>query len=367
MTKRRSFIKQLSLLSALPFLGKLNADAMGNALSADQIKKLSDLAKAKNLFYGTAVNDSVFTNPALNALVAAQCNIIVCENAMKWAALRPAADVFDFSKADAYVDFAVKNNMLIRGHNLCWHQSTPKWLDGYLNHDNAEKILTEHVEKVVQHYSGKMQSWDVVNEAIDIKAGEQNGFRTKSVWYEFLGEDFVEIAFKAAAKHDNHALLMYNDYDLETNSDKRRKVLDLIERLKTKGIRIDGLGTQAHLGSNFSKNFSADGYRQFLSDAAKMGLKITVTELDVNDQKLPADTNNRDNIVAQVYHDFLDVALRHPAVNGFLTWGIADKGSWINHNYAREDKLPSRPLLFDDALQPKAVFNAVADVLQKLS
>jgi endo-1,4-beta-xylanase len=364
MTKRRDFLKHISLLGALPFLASANARAATSLFTSEEIKKLKQLAQAKNLFYGCAVNNSLFTNAALNALIVQQCNIIVCENTMKWAGLRPAPGVFDFSKADAYVDFAEKNKLLIRGHNLCWHQSVPGWVTQTISHSNAEQLLTEHVEKVVQHYSGRMQSWDVVNEAIDPKSA--NGFRTKSVWYEFLGEDFVEIAFKAAAKNDSHALLTYNDYDLEVNTTKQRLVLDLIERLKTKGIRVDGLGTQAHLGANFTKSFSADQYKHFLNDAAKMGLKVTITELDVNDQKLPPDFNQRDVAVAQVYHDFLNTALRHPAINGFLTWGISDKGSWLNGFAPRADQLLSRPLLFDEQLQPKASFNAVASVLEKL-
>ncbi len=367
MTKRREFIKHLSLISALPFLARFSSNATGRVFSNIEIKRLKDLAKAKNLFYGCAVNNRIFNDYGYDALIAGQCNMIVCENAMKWAALRPTPHTFDFGIADTYLQFAEKNKIQMRGHNLCWHESIPKWLAATITTTNAQEMLTEHIERVVKHYAGQMHSWDVVNEAIDIHANNDSGLRTKSIWFEMLGEEYIEIAFKTAAANDNKALMTYNDYGLETDSEKRRRVLDLIDRLKTKGIRIDALGTQAHLdGVGFVNNFSANEYQLFLNDAADMGLKIFITELDVNDQQLPNNNDDRDLGVAHVYRDFLNVALTNPAVYGLLTWGITDRYSWLDHIKPRTDRLPQRPLPFDEHLQPKAAFNAIADVFERL-
>jgi endo-1,4-beta-xylanase len=108
-------------------------------------------------------------------LVGAQANILVAENAMKWKALRPAPDKFDFRGADAILAFASRHGQKVRGHNLCWHEALPDWFAGTVTKDNARQIFTEHIRTVAGRYARKLHSWDVVNEAIDTKSGVPTG------------------------------------------------------------------------------------------------------------------------------------------------------------------------------------------------
>src|SRR5476651_2482933 len=85
----------------------------------------------KGIFYvGVAVNPGQFngTNAQGAALVAREFNCITAENAMKWDALEPQEGQFRFEQADQFVEFGVKNNMVIIGHNLCWHSQLPGWV-----------------------------------------------------------------------------------------------------------------------------------------------------------------------------------------------------------------------------------------------
>jgi endo-1,4-beta-xylanase len=93
-------------------------------------------------------------------------------------------------------------------------------------------------------------------------------------------------------------------------------------------------------------------------------MKIFVTELDVQDGTLPADTGARDQAVAQIYSRFLGPTLRQPAVRGIVTWGLADPFSWLGGYRPRNDGLPVRPLPFDADFQPKAAYYAMAAALQ---
>src|SRR5690606_28448136 len=74
---------------------------------------------------GVAVNAAGLEDPVYAATVAAQFNQLVAENEMKWDAIEPAPNVFDFTRADAIVAFARDNGMTVRGHTLVWHSQLP--------------------------------------------------------------------------------------------------------------------------------------------------------------------------------------------------------------------------------------------------
>jgi endo-1,4-beta-xylanase len=216
-------------------------------------KSLRAHAEARGLLVGCAVVPERLNNePQYAGVVAAQANLLVAENAMKWRALRPAADKYNFAGADAILAFAAAHGQKVRGHNLCWHESIPDWFAGTVTKDNARRILTEHIRTVAGRYAGKLQSWDVVNEAIDPKSGLPDAMR-KSPWLELVGPDYLDVAFRAAREADSTALLTYNDYGIETDAldetEKRAAVLALVRGMKKRGVPIDAVGVQSHLGA----------------------------------------------------------------------------------------------------------------------
>jgi endo-1,4-beta-xylanase len=98
---------------------------------------------------------------------------------------------------------------------------------------------------------------------------------------------------------------------------------------------------------------------------ADRGLKILITELDVLDDGLPADSAERDAAIADAYRLYLDTALAEPAVAAVITFGLSDRYTWLQEDYPREDEEPRRPLPFDDELQPKPAYDAVASALEQ--
>lgn len=316
-------------------------------------------AERRGLLYGCAVNARMLRDdPAYAQLIREQCNIVVAENAMKWTALHPAPETYTFNDADALVDFAEKSGIKVRGHNLCWHRQIPAWVAQQATTANAASLLTGYVHKVAGRYAGRMHSWDVVNEAIDIRSGREDGLR-ESVWLKLAGPGYLEQAYRAAREADPHALLTYNDYGIEGEDEgsakKRAAVLTLVRGLKTSGL-VDALGVQSHIEAG--KSYGS-GLTHLLGEARDMGLQIFITEMDVNDRSLPADVSQRDAGVAASYGSFLDLVLREPAVRAVLTWGITDRGTWLNSEDTRADKLPERCLPFDSSLVAKPAFFAI--------
>lgn len=280
----------------------------------------------KGLIYGAAVRQSALSSDRnLAKVFIHECAMLVPEWELKWNFLRPTPNTFNFAPADWLANFAQTHRLLLRGHTLVWHESAalPSWFSTSVNSKNARQILQEHIKTVVQHYAGKIHSWDVVNEAIKVSDGHSRGLR-HTPWLEFLGADYIEIAFQTAAAADPKALLVYNDYGLDYDTfeaeAKRTAVLKLLEGLKSKGVPIHALGIQAHLSAEETR-FNPEKLRTFLSKVASLGLKILITEMDVTDKKLPLDSNLRDRIVAGVYEDYLSVVLDERAVIAVLTWG----------------------------------------------
>jgi endo-1,4-beta-xylanase len=289
----------------------------------------------------------------------------VPENELKWGTLRPNPDTFDFTRGDWLAEFARTHGMLFRGHALVWGQFLPKWFKDTVNSKNAEQVLTNHIKKVAGHYVGKIHSWDVVNESVSPEDGRPDGL-TVSPWLNFLGIDYIDIAFRTAHQADPQALLCLNEAvgGGEGDNFRREAILTLLQRLLSKGIPIHALGIESHLGGVLP---SADltRFQVFLRDVASLGLKILITELDVIDRKLPLNVNVRDRLVAGVYEDYLSVVLEEPAVIAVLTWGLSDRHTWHSGFNPRADKAPVRPLPLDAQLKRKLAWNAIARAFDK--
>jgi len=339
-----------------------NFTVIGDTLR-DRHTPLRDRAAAKGLVYGAASSHIRLSSDKIFAAHFAQeCAILVPEWELKWGTLRPSPDRFNFEPGDWLVKFARQHNMLFRGHTLVWHKNLPQWFADKVDSRNAEQMLRQHIETVVRHYAGKVHSWDVVNEAVWPQDGRSDGLR-QWPWLQFLGPDYIDIAFRTAAEADPKALLVYNDYglDYDTWKDeaKRVSVLKLLERLKSRGTPVHAFGMQAHLRADETR-FNAKKLKSFLHNIAELDLKILITELDVTDKKLPKDINIRDRLVAGMYEDYLSTVLDEPAVIAVLTWGLSDKYTWLTKEKPRKDRAPVRTLPLDARLSRKLAWNAIA-------
>lgn len=334
-------------------------------------------AAARGLFFGCAVDPSLLDVDGLGAgstsdpytqVVVGQANIVVAENAMKWAGLRPSPQAFDFALADKLMRFAALANQKVRGHNLCWHEALPSWFSATATKDNARQLLTDHILAVAGRYRGRIQSWDVVNEAIEPKDGRPDGLRN-SPWLTLAGPDYIELAFQTAATADPAAKLVYNDYGFELDtaeqSAKRGAILMLLRRLKARNIPIHALGVQSHLQADGPE--PGAGLLAMIREVKKMGLDVYITEMDVNTHSLEGGSMVQDVAVARVYRDYLGAVLAEPNVAVALTWGITSAHSWLNTTrqpWARRlDGARQRPLPFDDNLQPTPAFLAIRDAI----
>jgi endo-1,4-beta-xylanase len=327
----------------------------------DTSKPLGEYAAAKGILFGTTLGGELLENPAFADLVVSQCSIGVPESALKWNALRPGPDKYDFDAGDYLYQFASSHGMKYRGHTLVWELALPSWFHNTVNAGNAKAMMLDHISVVVGHYAGKMHSWDVVNEAIEPEDGRPDGLKN-TPWLQMVGPEYIEMAFHAAQEADPKAMLVYNETWLDPEDrpteKRRRATLAMLTNMKKKGVPVHGLGIQSHVFAQTGGG--GPNYARFLDEVADLGLSILITEMDVCDQHLVGSVKIRDQAVAQKYYDYLSFMLERKAVMAVLTWGLSNRYTWIAENYPRPDGLPVRPLPYDADLKPTPAWKAIA-------
>jgi endo-1,4-beta-xylanase len=226
-------------------------------------------------------------------------------------------------------------------------------------------------------YKGKVNGWDVVNEALS-----DEGPLRKTKWLETVGEDFIAKAFEYAHEADPNAELYYNDFSLDKPA-KREATVRLVKDLKAKGLRIDGVGIQGHWGMNYP---SREDLQAFIDAMAATGVKVMITEMDIDilpsaTQYRGADINVRVELrkelnpyvdglpddmqqkLADRYTELFSILVKNAdKIERVTFWGVYDKTSWLN-NYPVRGRT-SYPLLFDRDYKSKPVFDAVIKTAQ---
>jgi endo-1,4-beta-xylanase len=337
-----------------------------NAKAAEPLKVL---AQRTGRFWGAATQASLLqTETDYTKLLVRECDVIVPEWEMKWAQVEPQKGKHNFSRADVFARFAGEHGIKIRGHALVWHRNIPNWVLVAMKTSPDWSMINEHIAVMLKRFGGKrFIQWDVLNEVIEPKDHRDDGLRD-SPFLRAFGPDYISRALIAAHERTPNMQLYLNeyglDYDAPVNTARRSALLRLLEKLKKTNVPLHGLGMQAHLRTPGAP-FSDRTLREFLRQVAGLGLKITITELDVEERDLGRPLPQRDRAVADEVRSYLDVVLDEPAVVGVMTWGISDRYSWLNTAKVRESATFNRGLPFDEALGPKPVTDAIVDTLAR--
>lgn len=350
------------ILSSMVMLASCRADA-GE-------KGLKDTFEGRFLI-GAALNEAEITGRDTEGvkLVKKHFNSIVAENCMKSEEIHPQEDVYDFTLADSFVEFGEANDMFIVGHCLVWHSQLAKWFPyddkgSYVTPEVLKQRLKDHITTIVSRYKGRVHGWDVVNEAII-----EDGSYRKTPFYDILGEEFIPLAFQYAHEADPEAELYLNDYGMNVPG-RRDAYVKIIKDLQSRGLRIDAIGMQGHMGMDYP---DVKQFEESLIAFSGTGVKVMITEWDMS--ALPtvntgANVSDTEEYQAKLnpYPDglpedvsglwnsrmsmFMNLFMKHSdKISRVTAWGVSDDDSWKNGwpVKGRTDY----PLLFDRSLQPK--------------
>ena len=300
-------------------------------------------------------------------VLAAQFSSLTPENDMKWDALRPTADTYDFESADALVAYARANHQEVRGHTLLWHSQNPAWVteaSATWTCDDARAVLEDHIRTVVGHFKGEIYEWDVANEIIS-DTWDAGGVHLRTDRNPFLkacADDPVGLlvdAFTWAHEADPDAVLFLNDYNAEGINAKTDAYYALAQEMLERGAPLGGFGAQAHLSLQYGFDTSLQAnFERF----AELGLKVAITEADVRIPLLEGETGPTAEQVATQsdrYDALLEACLNVSSCSSFTVWGFPDSNSWVPDVFPGEGWATP----FEDDYTPKPAFHAMLESL----
>jgi endo-1,4-beta-xylanase len=328
------------------------------------LPSLRDVAAGHGTLYGAALQpDNLAAEPDFAAAVARECNLLVPENRLLWTVIQPAPDQWDFSGADDLIDFAVAHGMRMRGVPLVWHIATPDWVKVALKEGRGLQVLERHIHTTVEHYRGRIISWDVVNEAIHPGDANKDGLRS-SPWLKALGPSYIDHAYRFAAEADPNVQLVYNDFGMEDDPIKAEAVITLLKRLQRNKVPLHAVGIQGHLTA--AQTFHS--LPAFCRQIRDLGLEIIVTELDVCEGRQPTDVKSRDQLVANTTAQFLDILFSVAKPRQILTWGLSDRHTWLGlpqYNSYNDFGTHVRGLPLDEDCNRKPMWRVLYNALNR--
>ena len=359
------------------------SELLANTNYIESVPSISEAYK-EYFFIGASMSKRTLYAIPTNTIILHQFNTITTESEMKPESLldykTSISDLKKYNespaiyteKIDEYLKYAKVNGIKARFHTLLWHNQTPRWLftQDYSTAANAplvsKEIMLKRMENYIRQimecakkYPGVIYAWDVVNEAIEPNHNKPNGYRSEdSLWYQIIGEEYVEKAFEYARKYSyDDAGLFYNDYNTYILS-RRTAIYNLAKKLKDKGL-IDGIGMQTHIDMTFP---SLIDYEATIRKFAELDLEINITEMDIH--------NNQNTVAAQEalatrYGDIFKILLKLKKekianITSVTFWGVIDSQTWLTNHRGET----SYPLLFDKDSLPKPSFYALINLVK---
>ena len=338
-----------------------------------QHPKVSSLHRHANFHIGTSVRFVPFSKDTLAQKIQQHhFNSYTAGSDMKMYQICPKPDTFYWSRVDSIVEYTMKNNQRLFGHNLIWHSSTPKWIENKASKDPEwlDGFMKEYISTYVGRYKGIVDGWDVVNEGLNTKG---QGLRTESIWFKSLGKKYIEKAFTYAHAADPDAILFYNDFNIERDSLKLDSMLEMVYDFLDRGVPISGIGFQMHIRMDIPNEIIA----RSLKKAADTGLQIHLSEVDIifntHDDSKGGGIQLYDHLTeemklaqAQKYADLVNMyqdIVPEEQQYGITFWGFNDRDTWIRRFF----KMNDWPTIYDDDLLPKPAFYGFLNALIKKS
>jgi endo-1,4-beta-xylanase len=368
---------------AISFIVILSLFSCGNSIKIiDNNEQKVSLSQKfqKHFLVGAAINEGQILQkdqPSVS-IIKKEFNTISPENVMKWMFVQPKPNEFYFDHTDKYVQFGLDNNMHIVGHALIWHSQIANFMNSIKDSTKMVQHVTNHISTLVNRYKGKIDTWDVVNEALN-----GDGTLRESIFLKVLGENYLETVYKMAEKYDSNADLAYNDYNL-CKPKKREGAVKLIKSLQKNGAKINSVGIQAHWQLTSP---TLEEIETSILAFSELGVKVMFTELDISvlpnpwelsgaevtqnfkkfegDKKMnPFPENLPDSVkekLAKRYENIFKLFVKHKdKISRVTFWGVTDKFSWLN-DWPIKGRT-NYPLLFDRNYKEKKAYQRIMNL-----
>jgi endo-1,4-beta-xylanase len=358
---RRALIVIFFLMAAAGGLVLLNHGRSAPELARPPLKTLAD---KHGLELGNFAILTYLNDPDYSRILSSEFNLALIDNTPNWyftdGGLRPGPDSYNFTNMDTVVRYAENNHMSMQAHHLLWGED--KWLPDWLKNGRyaplqLKAVIHDHIAATVGRYKGRVQEWTVVNEAFT-RGQHLNDLH--DWWADNTGGyGYIDQAFIWAHEADPAAKLILNDFANEHFNPVSDAMYAYIKDAKARGIPIDGIGMQMHIDGTHPPD--TNEVVQNMQRFGSLGVKVYVTEFDVNMSAVAAPDNARDQMQAVIYYNMMRACIESGVCVSFAQLGITDKETW--YNYMGPAAQNARPLMFDTKYRPKPAYFAFRNAL----
>ncbi len=239
-------------------------------------------------------------------------------------------------RLERMADWCRENHIVAKGHPLAWHEVFPEWARS-LPDDDVLRRLQERVRRIVSHFAGRIDTWDVVNEATVSERFDNAVGR----WIKRDGPaECVGQALRWAHEANPAARLLYNDFNIwGRDFAPGEDCLALVNRLQQTNAPFDAIGIQSHM---HKATWPLEKVWEACETYARFGLPLHWTEATVLSGRPKAPDDNDWHKVrtdwpttpegeqAQLDYgrDFYTLLFSHPAVEAITWWDFSDLQAW---------------------------------------
>jgi endo-1,4-beta-xylanase len=265
-----------------------------------------------------------------------------------WASLEPAEGQPDYHAVDRVLEWCKSRGITVKGHTLVWvhGDNVPKWFASSPV-DEQKKLLEKHVRDFVARYRGRMDMWDVVNEAA----------WANSTLAGMTMHDYTSLPFLWARESDPDAHLAINDAHKIIPLSEMERAYNLLIDLNSSDVPYNIIGVQAHV--HHVDRFPLEIVLEMLRKYSQLGKPIHVTEFVPPSGGEPIQNSWKEGFwteeeQAEYAEKFYRVCFSVPAVESIGWWDLTDYSAWV----------AGSGLLRAD-LSPKPSYTALKNLIHK--
>jgi endo-1,4-beta-xylanase len=258
--------------------------------------------------------------------------------------------------------------MRVRGHTLVWGKLSDRFkspdLTTYLEDYPSEErgkvlqvIVDNHITTVLNHFKGRIHTWDVVNEPMSML---RDGDLEDNVYLKYLGEDYIAGSFVLAHAVDPDMKLFLNENFLSYTGRTAEAFIELLKKLKDNNVPVHGVGIQAHVTSKADTSIADLKY--FIDRITDLGFEVEITELDAR-LRLFMGADDPFEAQGSYYARLLKTCMSNPSCKGLTFWGFSDSNCWQDEMPVLFPK-PNDPYLFDREINPKPAYYGIYRILK---
>ncbi len=229
--------------------------------------------------------------------------------------------------------FLDEQGVAMKGHPLCWHTVSAKWL---LDKTDDEVLANQlyRIRRELTAFKPYIHMWDVINEVVIMPIFDHEENAITRLCARMGRVELVKALFDQARAMDPDATLLLNDFNTSP------KYKELITDCLAAGVDIDVIGIQSHQHQGF---WGEEKLQEVLERFEAFGKPIHFTEntfvsgdlmpkhiVDLNDWQVPEwpTTPEGEDRQARDFLSMIDGLFAHPQVEAFTNWDFCD-GAWL--------------------------------------